>query len=85
LDLCWVAAGRLEGFWEFGLKPWDVAAGLLIISEAGGTFGDMRGGAYKLGGPHLAATNGLLHQEMLNVFADVAEGRNVAPLPAASL
>ena len=85
LDLCFVAAGRLDGFWEFGLKPWDVAAGLVIVSEAGGTFCDMRGGPYELGGPHLAATNGRLQQDLLKVFADVAEGRGVAPPPPASL
>jgi len=85
LDLCYVAAGRLDGFWEFGLKPWDVAAGLLLISEAGGVWGDMRGGPYKLGGPHLAATNGRLHQDLLKVFEDIANGRNETPPPAVSL
>jgi myo-inositol-1(or 4)-monophosphatase len=85
LDLCSVAAGRLEGFWEFGLKPWDVAAGLLLITEAGGTYQDMRGAPYKLGGPHLAATNGRCHEELLQVFADIAEGRHETPLPPVSL
>jgi myo-inositol-1(or 4)-monophosphatase len=85
LDLCYVAAGRLDGFWEFGLKPWDVAAGLLMITEAGGVWGDMRGGSYQLGGPHLAATNGRLHPELLQVFADVADGRVETPLPPVRL
>jgi myo-inositol-1(or 4)-monophosphatase len=85
LDLCSVAAGRLDGFWEFGLKPWDVAAGLLLVSEAGGTFGDMRGGPYSLGGEHLAATNGLVHNQLLRVFGDVAAGRPKAAIPTASL
>jgi myo-inositol-1(or 4)-monophosphatase len=85
LDLCYVAAGRLEGFWEFGLKSWDVAAGLLMVSEAGGKWGDMRGGPYKVGGPHLAATNGLVHEDLLKVFGDVADGRLETPLPPVKL
>jgi myo-inositol-1(or 4)-monophosphatase len=85
LDLCYVAAGRLEGFWEFGLKSWDVAAGLLLVSEAGGKWGDMRGGPYEVGGPHLAATNGLVHEDLLKVFGDIADGRIETPLPPVKL
>ena len=64
LDLASVAAGRFEGFWEFGLKPWDTAAGVLLIEEAGGKVSDFAGAPYKLGGPVILATNGLIHEEM---------------------
>jgi myo-inositol-1(or 4)-monophosphatase len=64
LDLASVAAGRFEGFWEFGLKPWDTAAGVLLIEEAGGRVTDFSGQPYRLGGPVILATNGLIHNEM---------------------
>jgi myo-inositol-1(or 4)-monophosphatase len=64
LDLASVAAGRFEGFWEFGLKPWDTAAGVLLIEEAGGKVSDFAAAPYKLGGPMILATNGLIHEEM---------------------
>jgi myo-inositol-1(or 4)-monophosphatase len=80
LDLCSVATGRLEGFWEFGLKTWDVAAGLLLVTEAGGRYGDMKGGPYDLGGEHLVATNGAVHQETLALFHDIFEGRYRVPI-----
>lgn len=80
LDLCYVACGRFDGFWEFGLKPWDAAAGVLMVSEAGGTYTDMQGGPYAPGGPHLAATNGLLHEELLELFDDVFRGKLRVPL-----
>jgi myo-inositol-1(or 4)-monophosphatase len=85
LDLSYVACGRLEGFWEFGLKPWDVAAGLLLISEAGGVWGDMRGGPYQLGGPHLAASNGGVHEELLKVFEEISRGQLRSPIPSVKL
>ena len=80
LDLCSVAAGRLEGFWEIGLHPWDVAAGLLLVEEAGGKCGDMRGGPYELGGVELLATNGLVHTEMVELFGEIYEGQYRFPL-----
>jgi myo-inositol-1(or 4)-monophosphatase len=71
LDMCWLAAGRTDGYWEFGLKPWDVAAGKLILEEAGGRTSDFSGKAWKVGeklGFQTLATNGRLHREMLRVI-----------------
>src|SRR5438045_2285939 len=59
LDLAYVACGRLDAFWEFGLKPWDMAAGMLLVREAGGAVSDMRGAPHDLNSsPHLLADNG---------------------------
>src|SRR5437016_3253787 len=69
LDLAFVAAGRFEGFWEFGLKPWDTAAGVLLVEESGGLVSGLDGQPYNLGGLSLLATNGLVHEEMLRVAA----------------
>ncbi|MGB9432911.1 MAG: inositol monophosphatase family protein [Candidatus Acidiferrum sp.] len=72
LDLAYVAMGRFESFWEFGLNPWDTAAGVVLVEEAGGQITDMQGQPYVLGGPSILASNGLVHQEMVNVAAEVA-------------
>jgi myo-inositol-1(or 4)-monophosphatase len=72
LDLSYIAAGRFDGFWEFGLKPWDTAAGALLVREAGGTLTDFQGLPYKLGGNEIAASNGLIHPEMQQVLAEIA-------------
>ena len=72
LDLCSVACGQFEGFWEFGLKPWDTAAGMLLVSEAGGTVTDFAGGPYNPGDRELLASNGLIHAEMQAITALVA-------------
>ncbi|MBI3760886.1 MAG: inositol monophosphatase [Chloroflexi bacterium] len=77
LDLCWTASGRADGFWEFRLKPWDVAAGALIVLEAGGRVTDAQGGERYLTGQSIVASNGLIHDEMLRVLTEGAE----APLP----
>ena len=69
LDLCHVACGQLDGFWEFNLSPWDVAAGCLILSEAGGRFTDLGGGPLQVDSPRLLASNGLIHQEMHQALA----------------
>lgn len=81
LDLAYVASGRLDGFWEFGLNPWDMAAGILLIEEAGGKCSDMHGGPVKLRNPHLLATNGTVHDGILGVFKDVFNGRYRYPIP----
>lgn len=77
LDMCSVAAGRFEGFWEFGLNSWDTAAGSLIVSEAGGKVTLLDGGEYVPGGPTVLASNGLVHDEMrelsTEILAKVAE------------
>lgn len=81
LDLAYVACGRLDAFWEFGLNPWDVAAGLLLIAEAGGALSDMHGGPVELRGPHLLADNGLIHSATLQLFAEIFAGSYRVPLP----
>ncbi|MBZ0168012.1 histidinol-phosphate phosphatase [Candidatus Methylomirabilis lanthanidiphila] len=69
LDLCYVAAGRFDSFWELKLYPWDMAAGVLIVTEAGGRVTDLRGGPHHLSNPQIVASNGLLHDEMLHILA----------------
>lgn len=73
MDLAYVAAGRFEGFWEFGLKPWDTAAGVLLVEEAGGKITDLEGRPYSLGGPTILASNGHVHDEMEKVASEIAE------------
>ncbi len=81
LDLAYVACGRLDAFWEFGLNPWDIAAGVLMIREAGGTCSDMHGGPLAMRGPHILADNTLLHGPMLALFAEIFAGQYRFPLP----
>lgn len=69
LDLCYVAAGRLDGFWELKLNPWDVAAGVLVIREAGGAVTDGAGAPYRLGNRALVASNGHLHARLVQALA----------------
>jgi myo-inositol-1(or 4)-monophosphatase len=68
LDLCWTARGVLDGFWEQYLKPWDTAAGILIVEEAGGKVSDFSGRPFHIHKKQLLATNGLIHQEMLELL-----------------
>jgi len=68
LDQCYVAAGRFDIFWEFGLKPWDIAAGAIIIKEAGGTVSDTNGNPLDLFGQDYLATNGKLHKKTIETF-----------------
>jgi len=76
LDLCSVACGRFDGFWEFGLKSWDTAAGMLIVREAGGMVTDFSGRPYNPGDPEILASNGRIHSEMQKLAADIAEQAN---------
>ena len=71
MDFVAIAAGRLDGYWEFGLNPWDVAAGVLLVSEAGGTVSDMEGGPLSIGSPRLLATNGKIHREMTQILTEL--------------
>lgn len=73
LDLCWVASGRYDGYWELSLRPWDVAAGMLIAREAGGTVTDFSGGPVNLLEPEIVATNGLIHQQLLALLIPPSE------------
>ena len=75
IDLCYVAAGRLDGFWESDLKAWDIAGGALIVEEAGGTITNMAGEPFTSRGGHVLATNGHLHAPMLEVIVGFREGR----------
>lgn len=68
LDLCYVACGRFDGFWEMKLNPWDTAAGALVVAEAGGRVTDFSGGDFSVYGPEVLATNGLIHDEMLGIL-----------------
>lgn len=68
LDLCSVASGRFDGFWELKLKPWDVAAGSLIVAEAGGKVTNLDGSTFDMQGEEILASNGLIHQLMVDAF-----------------
>ena len=81
IDLAYVACGRLDLFWEFTLNPWDMAAGALMVREAGGVVSDMHGGPFHLRVPHVLADNGLLHEETLAIFGEVFAGKQHTPLP----
>jgi myo-inositol-1(or 4)-monophosphatase len=81
LDLAYVAASRLDAFWEFNLNPWDTAAGILLIQEAGGRVSDFSGGQYRLDSREILASNSLIHAELLGLFEDLFAGRNLSPIP----
>src|SRR3989338_1568700 len=68
LDLCYLAAGRFDGFWELKLYPWDMAASSLIVKEAGGMITDFRGGEFSIYKREMLASNGLIHQDMVNIL-----------------
>ncbi len=84
IDLAYVACGRLEAFWEFGLNPWDLAAGTLLVTEAGGKSTDMKGKPHQVRDPHLLVDNGLIHGEMLELFAEIFRGEYRFPMPVIS-
>jgi len=75
LDICYVAAGRLDGFWEQGLNAWDIAAGVLLVEEAGGRVTSLEGGPFVLRTGRIVASNGPIHDEMLRVVKTFYESR----------
>lgn len=81
IDLAYVACGRLEGFWEFKLNPWDTSAGVLLVEEAGGKITHFDGGKFTLDSREVLATNGKIHGEMTSLFEDLFAGRNSGPIP----
>ena len=81
LDLCNVASGRYDGFWEFNLNPWDTAAGALIVEEAGGRVTRFDGSPFELNSRETLASNGLLHNALMDEFREIFAGRGMEPLP----
>ena len=81
LDLAFVAAGRLEAFWEFNLNPWDTAAGVLLVEEAGGRLSDFAGGEFQLDSRETLASNGFIHGELVELFKNMFAGRDLSPIP----
>jgi len=81
LDLAYVASGRLDAFWEFNLNPWDTAAGILLVQEAGGVVTDFAGNPFRLDSREILASNGLIQAELVTLFGDMFAGRNLTPIP----
>jgi len=81
LDLCSVACGRLDGFWEFNLNPWDTAAGVLMVEEAGGKITDFAGNPFQLHSRETLASNGLIHDVLIDEFQQIFAGRDLESLP----
>jgi myo-inositol-1(or 4)-monophosphatase len=81
LDMAYVACGRLDGFWEFNLNPWDTSAGLLLVEEAGGTVTHFDGGRFTLDSREVLATNGLIAGEMVHIFTEMFAGREMEAIP----
>ena len=81
LDLAYTACGRLDGFWEFNLNPWDTAAGALLVLEAGGSMSGFDGSPFRLNSREVLATNGQLQPEVTALFADMLAGRELSPIP----
>ncbi|HKD15159.1 MAG TPA: inositol monophosphatase family protein [Candidatus Angelobacter sp.] len=75
LDLCCVACGRYDAFWEFNLNPWDTAAGVLLVQEAGGRVTNFTDGPFEISSREVLATNSLVHDELLAEFKNIFEGR----------
>ncbi len=75
IDLCYVGCGRIDAFWEFGLNPWDMAAGVVILEEAGGRSTDMRGMQLSVHSPHILTSNRILHDEIEQLFAEIFRGQ----------
>ncbi len=81
LDLCSVACGRYEGFWEFNLNPWDTAAGVLIVQEAGGKVTKFDGSPFELNSRETLASNGIIHGALITHFQEIFDGRGLEALP----
>jgi len=81
LDLCCVASGRYDGFWEFNLNPWDTAAGVLIVEEAGGKVSRFDASPFQLDSRETLASNGLVHDALVHEFREIFAGRGLDPLP----
>lgn len=82
LDLASVACGRFDGFWEFNLNPWDTAAGVLLVEEAGGVVTNFNGGPFQIDSREVLASNGLIHPALLREFEAIFRGRDLEPLPS---
>ena len=81
MDLCYTAAGRVDAYWEFNLNPWDTAAGVLMVTEAGGTVTSFDGSPFKLESKELLVSNGLIGKEIERFFVDMFAGRDIEPVP----
>jgi myo-inositol-1(or 4)-monophosphatase len=81
IDLAYVACGRLEGYWEFQLNPWDTSSGYLLVEEAGGRITHFDGGKFTLDSREVLATNGKIHGEIQGLFVDMFAGKNLEPIP----
>ena len=82
LDLAYTACGRLDGFWEFNLNPWDTAAGVLLVQEAGGVVTRFDNSPFRLDSREVLASNGLIHQELIAQFAEIFAGHDLEELPS---
>ena len=80
LDLAYTACGRFDGYWEFNLNPWDTSAGVLLVTEAGGSVTRFDGSPFQLNSKELLATNRLLHAPLMSLFDDMFAGRNLEPI-----
>lgn len=81
LDLAYTACGRLDGYWEFKLNPWDTAAGVLLVREAGGTVTYIDGSPFRLESAEVLASNGIIHASLIHLFEDMFAGRDLEPIP----
>lgn len=84
LDLAWTACGRHDAYFELGIKPWDVAAGTLLVAEAGGRVSDYAGGPHRLDGANTVATNDAVHEEVLALLAGARASASAAGGPVSS-
>jgi myo-inositol-1(or 4)-monophosphatase len=82
LDLANVASGRYDGFWEFNLNPWDTAAGVLLVTEAGGTVSRFDGSPWRIDSSETLASNRILHNELMENFSEIFAGRGLEQIPS---